>query len=230
MPGAASLFGAIDPILLADHPENVELWLPSALPSSSRDTWCVRGLPLHEYRLRVAQATNALQGIRRLRRLLCILAVKSNSHITNTQKTGTRSRSVFDKTNDQHNQAVKTYHVAWNAIANLAPNEEFGRWKDTLRDLKKDDLHGPGPEEYEVSASRYVQSWIWTTTSPTSTSTNDADLDAALRVEWCKVQERAKHYEEEEQLVIEEMRRTLVTLGLTASDWEGQATLPSPRP
>ena len=134
---------------------------------------------------------------------------------------------MFDKASDKHDQAVKTYRVAWNAIAKLAPDEEFGRWKDVLRDLKQGDLRGPGPEEYELSASRYVPSWIWTTAPQTSTSTKDPDLDAALRVEWCKLQERAKRYAEEVELVVEEMRRTLVTLKLNASEWEKRAISPS---
>ena len=35
------------------------------------------------------------------------------------------------------------------------------------------------------------------------------DFHAVLRVEWCKSQERAARYEEEVELVVEEMRRTL---------------------
>ena len=46
----------------------------------------------------------------------------------------------------------------------------------------------------------------------------------ALRAEWCKGQERAKRYEEEVELVVEEMRRTLVTFGLKAYEWNKRAT------
>ena len=48
MPGTDSL-DAMDPILLADHPENVDLRLPSALPPTSRNTQCIDGLPRLEY-------------------------------------------------------------------------------------------------------------------------------------------------------------------------------------
>lgn len=226
IPGASSL-SAIDPILLADHPERVELSLPSTLPSASRNTQCVDGLPRLEYRLRVAQAMDALHHIRLSRRLLRVLVVKSQVHITSTQKPGTRTRSVFDKAKTKLTQAVSTYRVSWKAIKNLAPNEEFGRWKDTLLELKDCDIRGPGQDEPRTSASRSVQSWIWTTALQTSTSAEDPDLNAALRVEWCKAQEQAKRHEEEVELVVEEMRRTLVTFELNACEWDRRATSPS---
>ena len=226
MPGADSL-NVIDPVLLADHPEKVELVLPSHLLSASRDAMCVGTLPQLEYQLRFAQATNALHDICRLCRLTRIITMKSQSHITNSQKTSTRNRTVFDKTASQLAQAVSTYRVARAAIKNLAPNEEFGCWKSMFLELKNEDIRGPGREESEKSGSRFVQSWIWTTALQTSISSKDPDLDAALRVEWCKAQERAKCYEEEVELIIKEMRRTLVTFEVNAHEWEQQATSPS---
>ena len=227
MPGVESLLDAIDPILLADHPENVELWLPSALPSASRNTQCINGLPQLEFRLRVAQAMNSLHDIRLSRRLLRILITKSQTHITNTQRPGTRTRSVFDRAKTKLACAVSTYRVSRKAIVDLAPNEEFGPWKDTLLELKESDIRGPGQEESGSSGSRPVQSWIWTTAIQARTPTKDSDLNVVLRAEWCKAQEQAKRYEEEVELVVEEMRRTLVTFGLNADEWEQRATSPS---
>jgi len=224
MPGTDSLLNTIDPILLADHPENFELWLPSALPPASRDAQCIKGLPKLEYRLRFAQATDALHNIRLFRRLLRTLTIKSQTHITNTQKTGTRTRSVFDKAKAKLAQAVATYRASRKAITNLASNEEFGPWKGTFQELKDCDIRGPGREESETSESRFVPSWIWTTALQTSTSTEDPDLNDTLRIEWCKAQERAKRYEEEVELVVEEMRRTLVTFELNACEWDRRAT------
>ena len=219
MPGIDSL-DTIDPILLADHPEDVELSLPSSLPSASRDAQCANGLPQLEYRLRLAQAESALHDIRCFRRVAQIIAAKSQTHITNTQKT-TRGHSVFDGNKAKITQAVSTYRVARKAITNLAPNEEFGPWKKTLLELKDCDVRGPGYQG--TGASRFVESWIWTTATKTSTSADDPDLNAVLRVEWCKAQERAKRYEEEVELVVEEMRRTLVSLEADALEWERRA-------
>ena len=227
MPGADTLLDAIDPIILADHPEKIELWLPSALPPSSRDSQCIGGLAQLEYRLRFAQASNALHNIRHLRRLTRVLITASRAHITGTQGTATRGRSSFDKTKAQLSEAVSTYRVARKAITNLSPNEEFGTWKKAFLELKDEDIRGPGLESTKSTASRFVQSWIWTTASKLTTSSDDPDLNAALRVEWCKAQERAKRYEEEVELVIEEMRRTLVSFDLNACEWEKRALSPS---
>ena len=42
-------------------------------------------------------------------------------------------------------------------------------------------------------------------------------------MEWCQAQERAARYEEKVQLVVEEMRRTLVFSKWLAREWEGRA-------
>jgi hypothetical protein len=220
MPGVAPLLDAVDPLLLADHPENINLWLPSALSPTSRIAECIDGLPQIEYRLRFAQAVSALHEIRFCRRLLRTLVAKTQIHISNTQKTGTRTRGVFDRAKSRQGRAIATYRVARKAINDLAPDEEFGSWKGTLQELKDADVRGPGREEFETSSSRFVQSWIWTAAIQTSVSSKDPDLDTALRVEWCKSEERAKRYEEEVELVVEEMRRTLVTFELNAREWE----------
>lgn len=107
----------------------------------------------------------------------------------------------------------------------MAPEEEFGPWKETLLELQNSDIRGPGREDSE-STSRFVQSWIWTTAIQVSTSPEDPDLQAALRVEWCKGQERAKRYEEEVELVVEEMRRTLATFEWNAREWRSFAISP----
>ena len=228
IPGSAPLLDAVDTILLADHPENVPLWLPSALPSASRNTQCVTDLPRLEYRLRYAQAMSALHDIRNLRRLTRILVLKTQSHIANTQRTATRARGLFDKVKLKLAQAVSTYRVSRKAIENLAPNEEFGPWKGNLLELQDNDIRGPGREASENSESHFVQSWIWTTASQVSVSADDPDLQAALWVEWCKAQEWARRYEEEKELIVEEMRRTLVYLEWNAREWEASVASPFP--
>jgi len=228
MPGVIPDIDAVDPVLLADHPENVALYLPSALPSSLREAYCVNGLPRIEYRLRCAQATDSLNDIRRFRRLIRIIAAKTQSHIATTQRT--RSTSLFDKAKTKLARAVSTYRASRKAISNLAPNEEFGRWKKVFLKLEDCDIRGPGCEEVKRSNSHHVESWIWTTSPQVSTSSEDPDLYAAIRVEWCKTQERAKRYEEEVELVVEEMRRTLATFEWNVCEWERRATSPLSNP
>ena len=224
MPGLEPLLNATDPVLLASHPENIQLWLPSDLPPTSRDSQCVDGLSKLEYRLRYAQALKALHDVRHFLRLTRALVLKRQSHIANTQRT--KSRGLDDRVKMKLNQAVSTYRTSRGAIAKLAPNEEFGCWKGTLLELQTGDIRGPGHEQSETSESQFVQSWIWRTAPQDSASVDDPDLQTTLRVEWCKLQERTKRYEEEMELVAEEMRRTLVTFERNAQEWDSLATSP----
>ena len=229
MPGCKPLFDeSANPILLIDHPEDVQLWPPSALPPESCRTWCVEDLPQIEYRLRLAQAGDALHDIRHLRRLIRAILTKTQAHIANTQRTSSRTRSLLDKVQSKQARAVSAYRVARAAIGKLAPNEEFGLWKKTLLELKDCDIRGPGREAYEPSESRHVQSWIWMAVPQTSTSTSTSsdDIACALQVEWCKGQERAQRYEEEVQLVVEEMRRTLAYFEWDMREWKAFGSNP----
>jgi hypothetical protein len=124
-------------------------------------------------------------------------------------------------------QAILTYQAARNAIVNLAPNEEFGPWKKVLLELKDRDVRGPGPET-ATSNAHFVRSWIWTSAPQLSTSPDDPGLRDALRIEWCKSQERAKRHEEEVELVVEEMRRTLAMIKWNAHEWDTLTTSSSP--
>ena len=226
MPGVAPDLDAIDTTLLADRPEDVELYLPSSLPSSLRDAQCISGLPQIEYRLRCAQATHFLDAIRLFRRLIRAVTKKTRVHIYGTQRTTTRTHGLYDRATTKQARAVSGYWASWNAISALAPNEEFGSWKTTFLELKDNDIRGPGCETDEPSASHFVQSWIWTTSPHIPTSTEDSDLQATVRVEWCKAQARAKRYKEEVELVVEEMRRTLAYFEWKACEWERYATTP----
>ena len=236
MPGVASDLDAIDATLLADRPEDVKLYLPSALPSSLRNTHCVSGLPRIEYRLRCAQAVNFLNAIRLFRRLIRALTKKTRSHISSTQRTTTRTHGLYDRATAQQARAVSGYRTSRNAISALAPNEEFGSWKAAFLELKDDDIRGPGYEDEKPSKSRssksrsskshFIQSWIWTTSPHVQTSIEDSDLQATVRIEWCKAQARAKRHEEEVELVVEEMRRTLAYFEWNACEWESRATTP----
>ena len=134
-----------------------------------------------------------------------VLAMKTQAHITNTSRTSTRSHGLFNKVKVKLAQAVLTYRTARKVIESLAPNEEFGLWKDSLLELQNDDIHGPGYNESQSSKSHFIQSWIWTMAPQVSASPDDPDLQVALCVEWAKAQEWAKCYEEEVELVVEEM-------------------------
>ena len=161
MPGCAKLLDDIDPVAMVDTPESVKLWLPSSLPT--HNIVCIPGLPLMEFRLRYAQAANSLNDLRRLVRLSRGVALQSQKHPAPTERTRTRSRSVFEGMQAKINQASARYRDARTALRRLHPS---GGWISFFPDLKKEDIRGPGRETYETSESRFIPSWIWTIQAP----------------------------------------------------------------
>ena len=99
----------INPVLLADRPEHIQLWFPSDLPLPVRDEWCTTGLPGLEYWLRYATAVNALQDICRFHRFSQAIITKTRSHISNTQKTHTRAHGQLDRIQQSITRATATY-------------------------------------------------------------------------------------------------------------------------
>lgn len=242
----------IDPETVIDSPESVKLWLPSALPHASRNVWCISGLPVLEFRLRYAQAIDALDQLRRLRCLVRGLWLQAQKHPSPTEGTRTRSRSVFDGLQMRITQVCSRYRDARVALLRLHPS---GGWTAFFKELKKEDIRGPGREQDEPSESCFIPSWIWILRapptppdlpgsspespaaphnlySPTTLSTiadNEDDQTSAQAVEdyilidWAKAHERAKRFEEEVEMCVEEMRRTLVFFSWSASEWERRA-------
>ncbi|KAJ8699112.1 hypothetical protein PTI98_002265 [Pleurotus ostreatus] len=79
-------------------------------------------------------------------------------------------------------------------------------------------------EERRVAKEGYrTISWIWVDGDYSEESMSDG-MDTALRVEWAKAWSRVRRWEEEVDLLREEMRRTLVSLRHQARTWESKAT------
>ena len=247
MPGCTTLLDNINPASVIDIPESTKLWFPSALPSASRDAWCTADMPLVEFRLRYAQAVDALDHLRRLRRLVQGLRQKTKKHPAPKNGSVTRSRGVFEGLHVRITQVTARYRDARTALLRLQPP---GSWSYFLRDLANADVCGPGPKGDEISKSKFVPSWIWLVRAPptpltlpgssTSTSTESLDnvspppavtmlpekeIEKYMLVDWAKAHERAKRFEEEVELGVEEMRRTLLFFAWKALEWEGYAEL-----
>jgi len=221
IPGVSRFLDDIDPATVTETPEIVKLWLPSQLPPTSRESMCIDGLPHLELRLRLVQAYDALDLIRRLRGLYQALLVKNQVHVSNSQGTQTRAKALFTSFSLKINQAASRYCDARVAILRLDPDEKFSQWKENLRELHREDIRGPSREANETSESRQQISWIWqAASSRANAGINDPDLQAVMRVEWCKATARAERYREEVELVVEEMRRTLHFFKWAAEHWE----------
>ena len=262
MPGCAKFLDEIDPTTMVDTPESIKLWLPSALPN--RDTLCTPGLSLIEFRLRYAQAIDSLDHLRRLLRLVRGLKLQSQKHPVPTEKTRTRTRSVFDGLQVRIAQVCARYRDAYTALRRLHPS---GGWRSFFQEMKKDDIRGPGRELDEFSESRFIPSWIWTRQAPLNppdlpgttqaasagtdhidhnspkhgatflsptppnftpmgnTEISEREIEVYVMGDWAKAHERAKRFEEEVELCMEEMRRTLLFFSWSAAEWEQRAQL-----
>ncbi|TFY52492.1 hypothetical protein EVJ58_g9986, partial [Rhodofomes roseus] len=57
------------------------------------------------------------------------------------------------------------------------------------------------------------------------TDAENPELHEALRIEWCKTRARAKRWQEDIELVREEMRRVLAYHKYKADEWESKANV-----
>lgn len=126
------------------------------------------------------------------------------------------------------------YRAVYQALVALNPQEEPAvNWKQYFRVLNENDVTPPSRDE--LGQGTRTDSWIWIVPSPpqfpsTSTpsgnskpvastslvpsrvvSSEEEDIETRNfdRVQWAKAQARAERYEEEVQLTVEEMGRTL---------------------
>lgn len=247
MPGVSTSLDDIDPDSVADTPERVQLWLPSSLPAASRATWCTSGLALIEFRLRYAQAVDALNEIRRLRRLYRGLTLQAQKHPSPTQRTITRSRGVFEGLNARIARVAARYRDARTALFRLHPT---GAWKRYIQELKRVDTQGPFEEDTTSQGVKFALSWFWITRAPPTppdlpvspdlphtpgtpatdstlppdapdlNDVGDEEIEEYVRVDWAKAQERAKRFEEEIDLTVADMRRTLLFFAWKAEEWD----------
>jgi hypothetical protein len=216
--------------------EDVPLFLPSSLSRNLQSTPGLSKSLAREVQLRIAQADDALADIRHHLRIISGLWQFKKVNISGTgNRPNTRMRSLFNRFNHRMRQSVLRYRAARSAL--LAANlEQQLEWKDRLKDLKDSDVRGPGKDDfylqepgsanYGASKGRYEISWIWLvpqSRSEVDTNSSEQVFDEGLRVEWSKSQARKMRWEEEVEIIQEEMRRTIVYY-----EWKQQWWLEQP--
>ena len=141
--------------------EAMALWLPSSAISRTR---APPHLLRYEWKLRYAQANDALKDMRNLLRVRSHLYTFKDNNIVG-QAANTRARTTINKTKDRVNMAASRYEAAWAALASLAPLLNEGvTWKTVLKplDRKKDVKALKDLWEKETEGTRHL-SWIWKT-------------------------------------------------------------------
>lgn len=228
MPGVASLRG-LDPDPEArsstneERPELAKLWLPSDVPTAHRASACLRGIVQKEKRFRAAQVHDALIELRRARRINRGVWNHFRVDIAGTgQRTITRSRTILINSAKRIERAFKRYNACRAALVILDPN---GEWTKKYLNLTQADNRGPGkePSEDAEGDGDYTPSWIWIV-SPGASNQPSAgeEFNHAMRVEWATTCARADRWEEEYELLLEEMSRTLVFFAWKAKQWESR--------
>ena len=224
IPDLGSLVANTNSKLLSESlaAEDVPLFFPSSLSPNLQAIPEISKTLAHENRLRIAQADDALADIRHHLRIIAGLWQFKKVNISGTgNRPNTRMRSLFNRFNHHMRQSVLRYRAARSAL--LAAKLEGQNWEDRLQDLKDSDVRGPGKDDfylqepgkanYGASKGRYEMSWIWLvpqSISEADTSSSEQVFDEGLRVEWSKSQARKMRWEEEVEILQEEMRRTIV--------------------
>ncbi|KAF4588993.1 hypothetical protein EYR40_010549 [Pleurotus pulmonarius] len=182
MPCVATLLTSPDSLANADNTshtsaEQLPLFLPSGIPSEALSTVQVHAN--NEIRYRLAQAEDALAGIRRQRRVLHSVYQFKKLNVSGTgNKPNTRIRSVFDKVNKKIAGLAQKYRAARAALLILDPQ---GTWVGRLRELADGDIRGPGREGSDPRNSYFEPSWIWLVAlAPNSTGNSAGSTPATM--------------------------------------------------
>jgi len=203
--------------------ESLPLHLPSALPPRLRQSPELSNIVEKECRLRVAQADDALAEIRRQRRIISGLWQFKKLNVDGTgNRVATRMRTLYNRFRLRTRRCATCYRMARAALVVMDPN---GSWQSRLKDLKDNDIRGPGKDDTSLGNSRFEPSWIWLVprlSSAPDMGDSEQVLNDSLEVEWSKSYARKKRWEEEVLLIQEEMRRTIVYHEWRARWWRNQ--------
>ncbi|PPQ80627.1 hypothetical protein CVT24_002727 [Panaeolus cyanescens] len=124
------------PAVVAEHPEDYKIWLPSHLPADLRKDMCYPGLPDMEEKMRTAQCYDALDSLRHCLRVKSRLYFQKQKNIRG-QRDGTRSRAVIDRVHAKAVMAGTKYRWARAAKMNLSGK---GDWEKVLQPLEDKDI------------------------------------------------------------------------------------------
>lgn len=203
--------------------ENIPLFLPSSFPSHIQSLPEIKRVCDVEKRLRLAQAEDALVEIRRQRRIVQGLWQFKRINVSGTgNRPNTRMLTLYKRIVQKIERAAQKYRTARRALLVLDPD---GVWKESLKELKREDLRGPGkdPEDTKTTNGRFEPSWIWLQRGGNTSTQTEEEFTESIRVEWTKTRARLMRWREELEIVKEEMRRVLAWFEWKAAWWETQA-------
>jgi hypothetical protein len=219
------------------RPELIPLHLPSSLPVALRST-LTADVFKKESRLRVAQADDALAELKKLLRIT--MGLWDYKHTLGpSQGVSTRARTLITRFRDKVNRCADRYRATYSALKLLDPN---GDWVFRLLELKAADVKPPQRDKHSegITEGQQELSWIWLVqhgeAEPAMEASEEEIGDSksilhfvmfrfayqyvqGIRVEWAKARARALRWDEEVDLLNEEMRRVLCYLDWKSAWW-----------
>ncbi|TFK78039.1 hypothetical protein K466DRAFT_607387 [Polyporus arcularius HHB13444] len=204
--------------------------LPLLLPSAACIEVIVPPVLLeHEWRLRQAQAYDALTDLRGHLEVRAYVYRYKDQNLRG-QREILRSRDVVNGIEGKIKLDAARYRAAYSALTTLSGALSKLDWRGSLQPLLDSDIRHVAAGDGSGSESRRELSWIWKAGSVTSADGNLLDgqtenLQEGLRVEWCKARARASRWTEEVEVVEEEMRRTRHYLEWQSKWWRAYVPL-----
>ncbi|KAJ7018761.1 hypothetical protein C8F04DRAFT_1277227 [Mycena alexandri] len=218
--------------------QHMALWLPSAIVDRVP---CDEELYEYEFRLREAQAHEALDDVRQ-QLLLRTHLYKYKDRFARGVKANSRSQTKIEGVEERTRRSAERYRAAWRALKGLGRHLGREGWEKTLRALSAEDVRGmpralfqdperkkllmkKGPAAREKAREAGAEakarmSWIWR--SP-GVEEEEGGMSEALRIEWAKTRARFLRQSEQLDLLEEEMRRILQFLRWRAEWWDARA-------
>ncbi|KAG6828010.1 hypothetical protein H0H92_009670 [Tricholoma furcatifolium] len=198
------------------------LWLPSSIHNKVPFDSHLADI---EWELRVAQAHEALEDLRRHLQIRSYLFKFKDQNVRG-QHANTRARHAIDSIQSKITASAEEYRAAHRAIVSLGTLLQKVGWKQEFHVLEQADIRELSEREEGTSAGRTQASWIWRVTRGASVG----ESDAAFQDEWCKSRARAMRFAEEVDLLNEEMHRVLRFLEWKRNSWLSKADFWSQQP
>ncbi|KAJ6488304.1 hypothetical protein C8R47DRAFT_1177489 [Mycena vitilis] len=220
--------------------EDVRLYLPSGRRSADQDEGCKAGLAEMEAKLREGQCRDSLRNLRTRLHLHAkrhLLDHRDDGNVAG-QRAATRSYTLIGRIGERVDGAAAKYRRARLALMALRGRDAGITW----RDLKAADVQLDEEREIDAKARRRLGeigsgrhrrkgpalsskdrhfSWIWTEGG--GPGEDEVELHDSVRVEWSKAKARKERWEEEVDLLREEMKRVLRFLRWRAQ-WREQVS------
>ncbi|KAJ6449029.1 hypothetical protein C8R47DRAFT_999334 [Mycena vitilis] len=225
----------------AVKPENIRLIFPSELTEAEREAGCKEGLAEMEAKLREAQCGDALVKIRSTLHAKRHVLYWKGSNISG-QHGSTRSQTLVAVIGERVEAVAQKYRDARRAMHALKGSD----YAPHLKALKAGDLTLDGEVQDDETAakkklaliqagkggrtprhmagsSKKVLSWIWAAQG--ALDSEEEELHESLRVEWARAKARKTRWEEEVNIIREEMRRVLRYLEWETETWDARGRM-----